>query len=112
MTKQIKLAKLFEDTEQVNFEVSTEITNKDDGGTCNLDSVIIKLPYTLKKDVDEYNKIAVATLSEPLTGMYSGYRFLNFNTHGQAALRTRYVEAYHKKMKNLGYNVSIYYQMD
>lgn len=110
----LKLQKLLDDTEQVIFEVSldTTVTNTDDGGTCNLDCVVIKLPYTLQKDLEAYNKIANAKISGPLSGIYRGYRFLNFDNHGQANRRTRFVEAYHKKMKILGYDVQVYYQMD
>lgn len=108
----MKLQKLKDDLELVQKTILDNCTDFDDGGTCNLDSVLIKLPYLLKKDFIEFNEKSSIKISEPLTGWHKGYRFVHFETKGQAALRTRLIENYKRALQILNYNVSIYYQMD
>jgi hypothetical protein len=87
-----------------------------DGGTCNLDSVIINLKGWQQKKVDQINAVWVNNpmVGDKLSGWHKGYRWVNFTTYGQAERRTRMVEAARKSLKasGLGEIVSVYYAMD
>lgn len=88
--------------------------NPDDGGTCNLDSVIIKLDRWKAEDIKAVSEATGASISHQLSGWHKGYRFLGTTAHGQAGLRTRMVEAAEKSLKaeNPALDISIWYHAD
>lgn len=107
-----KLAKALEAANKDAFEASHRTH---DSGTCNLDSVVIKVRLTAY-DLVQLNKACpqVRISTHPLMGgMYKGYRFINFDgVHGQANQRTMSTEAAHKVLKAENYDVHMYYHMD
>ena len=84
----------------------------EDGGTCNLDSVLIKLQGWKLADIEQASFYGEVPISDKLTGIYRGYRFVMFTLYGQANRRTRMVEAAKKSLEASGYDVTIYWQMD
>lgn len=86
-----------------------EKLNDEDGGSCNFDTVVLKtkgVPAKLLSGLD----IKI----DRITGerFWKGYSFVWFETHGQGNLRTRMAEAACNKLKELGYDVTMYYQLD
>ena len=108
----IKVKKLIDDLKRAN-EKAKEAFKGDDGGTCNLDSVTIKLRRWTEKEIKEASTASGVRISDKLNSTYwNGYRFLSFETKGQANERTRMTEAAYKEMRILGYDVSMYYYAD
>lgn len=83
-----------------------------DSGTCNLDSVVIRLPYWKEKDLEEVREATQVHISSKLSGIWSGYRFLGTRSTGQAHRNTIMVEAAYNSLKEDGYDVLMYYQID
>jgi hypothetical protein len=93
-------------------EQAINASTGDDNGTCNLDAVVIKLPRWTANDLKELKELSGIRISDTLSGMWNGYRFIGFTTYGQADEKTRMLEAAHKVMKEGGYDVYMYYQID
>lgn len=83
-----------------------------DNGSCNLDTVIIDLKGWRKNSVDKLQQLSGISIGDKLTGIYSGYRFLFFDTPGQAGLRNKMMEAAKKRLCELGFDCSMWYHMD
>ena len=82
-----------------------------DGGTCNLDSVVLRMPKGYRSTL----VIAAAReagISATETTWFGRGWFLNFDASGQGNAHTAGVEAARKIMEACGYACSIYYQMD
>jgi hypothetical protein len=95
------------------IEAANAVENRDDGGSCNFDSIALKPPSPSKK------KFFEAAIQEAgLNAWYADERPWKGNfmvsppNGGQAAYRTRQVEAMKKVLKEKGYEVTIYYQAD
>lgn len=84
----------------------------DDGGTCNLDSVIIDFKGWRQKKIDELIAKSGIGIGDALSGWHKGFRFIRFEVMGQGNNRTRTVKAAKRKLNELGVDASIYYQMD
>ena len=83
----------------------------DDGGTCNLDDIFLILPHANEAKM---RKIADATGSYLRKSKWlgtTGY-FVSVPANGQANRRAVMVEAGYKKLRELGWNVHHYMQMD
>ena len=107
-----KVKILIDDLKKANNKAK-EAFKGDDGGTCNLDSVIIKLRRWSEEEIKEASVASGVRISGKLNSNYwNGYRFLSFETKGQANERTRMTEAAYKEMRLLGYDVCMYYHAD
>lgn len=96
----------------------------DDGGTCNLDSMIVDFKGWREKDVQELSKQTGLYISGPLSGWHKGFRFVDVACVGQGNNRTRMIEAAKKAFNDAMLIIfqpakdevlpgaSIYYQMD
>jgi|JI7StandDraft_1071085.scaffolds.fasta_scaffold02496_8 hypothetical protein len=104
MTMKLDIEKLNKDINEVNSLIQSIDAN--DGGTCNLDTVIIKLPKGTRQAG------LPSMISDNLSGWHKGWRWIRFNTKGQGNLRNKMVEEAKKLMADRGWDVSIYYQMD
>ena len=79
-----------------------------DGGSCNLDFPAIKI---------DIRKNEIAKLDYKLgyklnTKLWKGWRPIEIPLEGMASRRTRMAEAAVKSMKEDGYDVRVYYQLD
>lgn len=85
----------------------------EDGGTCNLDSIVIDFTGWRQTSIQALAEKTGVTISDKLSGwMWKGSCFVNIPTNGQGNNNTRMVEAAVKKLKELGLPASTYYQMD
>ena len=106
------------DTYSVAFKVAKEAAltasnPKEDGGTCNLDSVVIYLKGWRQADIDMLQKVSGVRFTTKIEGgFWKGYWFVDLPAHGQGNNRSRMVEAAAKKLKEFNVPVSVYYQMD
>ena len=83
----------------------------EDGGTCNFDSVIlkIKIPAQFAPQIwVELDKMLVRDYGR----MWRGCYMVDIPLSGQANRRTRMAEAACKELRNAGYNAFLYYQCD
>lgn len=88
-----------------------EMEQPDDGGTCNFDSPALILPRWNHALVQRAAK--EAGTHAMLWESCGGFRWVfSPNTSGQGNARTRNAEAMYKKLAELGYKASMYYQMD
>lgn len=78
--------------------------NSEDGGTCNFDSVIIQLKGARKDRLSAFD-FRIEKYRE-------NWYFVEYDFYGQAGCRTRMAEAAVNKLKELGYNASVWYCMD
>ena len=92
-------------------EVSIEAGKGEDGGTCNVDSVFLRLPYWKEKKVVEAINKAGFYCRGKTEWIGQGYMISPVGC-GQANSRTRAMEAIMKVLGNKGYDVHGYYQMD
>jgi uncharacterized protein YqgV (UPF0045/DUF77 family) len=85
----------------------------EDGGTCNLDSVVIDFTGWRQTAIRTVAEKAGVEIGDKLSSwMWKGSCFVNIPTNGQGNNNTRMVEAAVKKLKELGLPASTYYQMD
>lgn len=106
-----KILKLEEALAKAN-EAAQDVAHVDDGGTCNFDSVVIRLPRWREKDIHQVLEDTGFDIGDQLSGWFSGYRFVWFPYEGQANRRTMMAEAAKKSLQEDGYDVCMYYQMD
>jgi len=87
--------------------------NKDDGGTCNMDSPLIKLSGWRDADIQEVNKNSKLKIGDKLSSTwFRNYRFISGGAYGQANLRTRMNTTIKKSLDESGYDVTMWYCMD
>lgn len=92
-----------------------KLKDTDDGGTCNFDTPIIKLPDGIKPRknlegyLDKYNR---PMLEKAWGRMWKGWYFVNIELHGQGNRRTAMAEAAAKSLEASGLQAGVYYQMD
>jgi hypothetical protein len=92
---------------------AASVSAKEDGGTCNLDSVVVDFTGWRQTAIRTVAEKAGVEISDKLTGwMWKGSCFVSIPTNGQGNNNTRMVEAAVKKLKELGLPASTYYQMD
>ena len=83
----------------------------EDGGTCNFDSVILKIKIPAQfvpQTWVELDKMLVRDYGK----MWRGCYMVDIPLSGQANRRTRMAEAACKELNNAGYNAFLYYQCD
>lgn len=80
----------------------------DDGGTCNLDHVYLRIKNLTEKQAKEIENASGVRLSKWNAGEWHFYGY----TQGQANRRTDMAERFNRIMRASGYNTFIYYQMD
>jgi hypothetical protein len=88
------------------------VANTEDGGTCNFDTPLIKLPRWKTSEIKEVSEKSGIEIGDQLSGWHKGYRFVDTTKHGQANCRTRMAEAAYHSLEADGYDVCMYYQMD
>lgn len=93
-------------------KVALEAFQDNDGGSSNLDSCVIKLLRWKEEEVKEVSELSGVSLSDKLSGFWSGYRFVGVTMMGQGFCRTKMAEAAYKSLKSEGYDVCMYYSMD
>lgn len=81
-----------------------------DRGSCNLDGVILELPRLPLKKVMEAIELAGTSTVKITSTYFRGY-MINPN-EGQADKRYTACEAIRKSLREAGYTVTPYYQMD
>lgn len=103
--------KLLHDLKAADQEAQLLTHDVKDGGTCNLDCVFLKLPRKREKTVlDIFRQAGISGIK---TTWYAGPGYLiSPNVGGRANRRTAGMEAMLKHLKNKGYDVFGYYQMD
>ena len=92
-----------------------KLKDTDDGGTCNFDTPVIKLPEGIKprKDLEGYlDKYNRPMLEKAWGRMWKGWYFVNIELHGQGNRRTAMAEAAAKSLEASGLQAGVYYQMD
>lgn len=106
-----KYAKLSKDLAEAKEYGLKKAFGQPDGGTCNFDAVAIALPRWKKATVE---KAALASdLGCFQWNMYGEKRFVfSLRCQYQGDARTLAAEAMEEKMKELGYDCSMYYQLD
>lgn len=82
----------------------------DDGGTCNFDGPVIKLPEGIKKKDLEGCSFRIEPISSK--GLWKGWYWVYITQYGQANRRTTMAEAAAKSLEESGIEASVYYQMD
>jgi hypothetical protein len=88
-------------------KASHDVSNTDDGGTCNLDMPILILPKWNKEDIE---------LAFSGTGLWSciekGLVYICGATEGCGFRRTAMAEAMRDSLKEMGYNAYVHYKID
>lgn len=107
MKQSEKVLKLIESIRKAN-QASINAASNEDSGTCNMDTVVIDL----KDFAPNERKQLFASAYVDMTHYKGSAYFLFFTVLGQANNRTRMIKAAFESMKNDGYDVTIYYQMD
>lgn len=119
MTSKAKAAQIKHLTEALNraneaAKLAGE-ANPDDGGTCNFDSVVIRLPRWTPEEIAQVHEGTTARISDHvLSGWFRGYRFVTTTTGGQGALRSRMMGAALESLKAETPEIDVrgYYQAD
>jgi hypothetical protein len=88
------------------------IANQEDGGTCNLDTVLIDFTGWKQTDIDKLVYQSGIRIGNRMSGWHKGSRFVWTSIHGQGNGRSRMVEAAANKLKELDIPASVWYQMD
>lgn len=91
---------------------ANKFIDTNDGGSCNLDTVILDFTGWRKQYIDKLISLTGIDIGERMKGIYSGYRFVFFQTSGQAACRTKMMEAAKERLSELGYECTMWYHMD
>lgn len=97
-------------------EAAYEMRGTKDGGTCNLDTAVLRLPRVHADTVAEAAKRAAVDVEE---AHWLGRCFFVYVGHGQGACRTAMVEAACRAMEEKieevgrpGWSAEVFYQMD
>lgn len=87
---------------------------EDDGGTCNLDSVVIDFTGWRSTAIEQLASETGIYIGTKLSSrMWKGCCFIHFAMDGMGNNRTRMVEAAYKSLKESGIEEArMYYQMD
>ena len=86
--------------------------NEEDGGACNFDTVVLKTKGIPTKVLNEVTELTGIEIQKVGTKFWRGYSFIHFEAWGQGNRRTRMVETAYNTLKELGYEVNMYYQLD
>ena len=87
------------------------LDNTEDGGTCNLDMVTLKIK--IPKKFTQYISVKLEKmLTRDWGRLWKGYYLVDIPLSGQGNRRTRMAEAACESLKAAGYNAQVYYQCD
>lgn len=90
-----------------------EITDHEDGGSCNFDTCVIYLGRKSQKTLKCLSDLGLCSKIRPISSKFwSGWWFINFDVIGQGNCRTRMVECGARFLSSLGWQTDVYYQMD
>jgi hypothetical protein len=84
----------------------------EDGGTCCLDTPLIKLDRYTEDDIQAVTDATGIRIGDKMSGFWRGYRFLWTKTHGQAERRSQMAEAAYRKLNELGIPCHFWQQCD
>lgn len=105
--------KLIEDLRIANKDASEAMKGMNDGGTANLDSVFLQLPRAREIKVLEAIKEAGLHCRAKVKWNWIGYGYMITPTGvGQGNTRTKAVDVMRNELKDLGWDVTIFSQMD
>lgn len=93
----VNAAAMFDDTE--------------DGGTCNLDSVTLKISIPAKLAAQSWVKLE-KMLARDWGSLWRGYFMVDIPLSGQGNRRTRMAEAACNSLRTAGYDATMFYQCD
>ena len=85
-----------------------DLESTEDGGTCNFDSPVLNLP---RWNADKLQR-AMREAGARAWRWHSSMWVIVFSSSGQGNRRSRRAEAIYRKLKELGYDAFMYYQMD
>lgn len=88
------------------------VTDLEDGGTCNFDSVCVYLGRNTKALREGLSRLEFRVCKVDAGAYWSGWYFVGLKLKGQAALRTRMAEAGEKSLKESGWSTRVYYEVD
>lgn len=86
--------------------------NTEDGGTCNFDTVCVKLGRNTERKRKELAGFDWSVVPVDCGKYWTGWWFVFLNIPGQANRRTRMTEAAEKELRSLGWETRVYYAMD
>ena len=105
--------KITEDLKVADELATKAIVGKPDGGTANLDCVFLKLPRCRESKVVEAIKSAGLYCSGKVDWSYFGKGYMiTPNNVGQGDTRYLAVQTMYKKLKEIGYDVIVFYRAD
>lgn len=106
-----KMHKLISDIEKAQ-EAANQFIDCEDGGTCNCDTVTIRLTGFTPNEIKELQQNCPLVGDKLTSRIFKGCRWLHFKLSGQGNRRTKMAQEAYKSLESAGYDVSIYYQMD
>lgn len=83
----------------------------EDGGTCNMDSVTLKISIPAKLAAQAWVKLD-KMLARDYGRLWRGYYMVDIPLSGQGNRRTRMAEAACNALKSSGYDAMMFYQCD
>lgn len=83
----------------------------EDGGTCNMDSVTLKISIPAKLAAQAWVKLE-KMLASDYGRLWRGYYMVDIPLSGQGNRRTRMAEAACNALESAGYNAMMFYQCD
>lgn len=87
------------------------LDDTEDGGTCNLDMVTLKIK--IPKKLTQYISVKLEKMYARDWGrLWRGYYVVDIPLFGQGNRRTRMAEAACQALKDAGYDAMMYYQCD
>ena len=87
------------------------LDDTEDGGTCNLDMVTLKIK--IPKKLTQYISVKLEKmLARDWGRLWKGYYLVDIPLSGQGNRRTRMAEAACQALKDAGYDAQVYYQCD
>lgn len=101
------LPQLIEDMTACREIAKQAISGLSDGGTCNLDSPKLLGPKSINPAVEKILEEAGFSVFTDRQGAV-----INIGVGGQGHTRTKAAETFMKAMRERGYEMSMYYQMD
>lgn len=87
------------------------LDDTEDGGTCNFDSVTIKISIPAKLAAQAWVKLEKMLVAD-YGRFWRGCYMVDIPLYGQANRRTRMAEAACDALRQSGYNAIMYYQCD
>ena len=87
------------------------LDDTEDGGTCNFDSVTLKISIPAKLAAQAWVKLE-KMLVRDWGRLWRGYYMVDIPLSGQGSRRTRMAEAACNALKSAGYDAQMFYQCD